>query len=412
MADKTTLAESSQALFCALADYVLLVKDNVEQTFDKDRYGSYEIFKKFWDNLYPNKSIKSIFQSHVEAPKVSLKEIETFLSDNKDWFISSVLIAKKLVKDIDKVILNFKGIKRPKTSEIWFVRGDGPVMTNIEKLFKIANETRKKMNSIPGGKNKEIVFGDINKWSPADIYFASDVARNKIENTLKENSGNNSKGYSFTDLNILISDLIDSGQLLPLSLKKSTKEVNLYKVNFDRPQELKEIKKLAYHGTSAWKPYTVKSTQTRGLEIYVTQDKKTKIPVRHDPSSNAFKAELVISGGEARGGSVSQPESIRDLIAVMDKTFADKYYKIITESSKDFLKRRKDLGVKPTDKKLKDAYDSVREELSALYVTNVNIPPIIEWLNKDQKRADKFVRALYEYVTSRTIDSAKFVIAK
>jgi hypothetical protein len=412
MADKTTLAESSQALFCALADYVLLVKDNVDQTFDKDRYGSYEVFQKFWDNLYPNKSIEAIFKSHVETPKVSLREIKTFLTDNNDWFISSILIAKKLVKDIDKVIGNFKGIKRPKTSEIWFVRGDGPVMSNIEKLFKIANETRKKMNSISGSKNREIVFGDINKWSPADIYFASDMARNEIENTLKENSGKDSKGYSFTDLNILISDLIEQGQLLPLSLKKSTREVNLYKVNFDRPQELKEIKKLAYHGISDWKPYKVNAPQTRGLEIYITQDKRTKIPVRHDPSSNAFKAELVISGGEARGGSVSQPESMRDLIAVMDKSFADKYYKIITESSKDFLKKRKGLGTKPTDKKLKDAYDDVREEYSALYVTNVNIPPLIKWLNEDDKRSDKFVRALYEYVTSRTIDSAKFIIAK
>ena len=412
MADKTSLAESSQALFCALADYVLLSKGNIDEIFDKDQYGSYDIFEEFWKKLYPKKTIESIFRDHVDTANISFSEISNFLTENKDWFISSLLIAKKLVKDIDKVITNFKGIKRPKTTEIWFVRGDKPVMKNIESLFKIANETRKKINSITGIKKREIIFGDINKWSPADIYFSSDYARKKIEKTVKDNSGKDGKGYSFTDLNILISDLIESGNLLPLSLKKSTKEVNLYKVNFDRPQELKEIKKFSFYGTSEWKPYKIDSPQTRGVEIYITQDKKVRIPIRHDPSSNAFKAELTISGGEARGGSVSQPESIRDLLGVIDRSFADKYYTIIVNSSKEFLKRRKDLGVKPTDPKLKKSYDSIREDYSALYVTNMNIPPLIKWLKDDKDRADKFVRIFYEYITSRTLDSAKFVIAK
>ena len=37
------------------------------------------------------------------------------------------------------------------------------VMEDIEKLFTIANKQDK-------------LFGDVNKWSPADIYFASKIA--------------------------------------------------------------------------------------------------------------------------------------------------------------------------------------------------------------------------------------------
>ena len=50
------------------------------------------------------------------------------------------------------------------------------------------------------------------------------------------------KVYTFQNLNILTSDLIDSGDLLPLSLKKTTKEAILQQVNFDRKTEIDLIK--------------------------------------------------------------------------------------------------------------------------------------------------------------------------
>ena len=59
-----------------------------------------------------------------------------------------------------------------------------------------------------------------------------DKAVKIIEQTLKNAKP---KVYSFTNLNVLISDLIDRGDLLPLSLKKVTRtEPILKKVNFDR----------------------------------------------------------------------------------------------------------------------------------------------------------------------------------
>ena len=99
------------------------------------------------------------------------------------------------------------------------------------KLFKIANKS---------GYKSQTKFGNVNKWNPDDIYLASDKAKKQIINevrTAKE------KVYTFQNLNILTSDLIDSGDLLPLSLKKTTKEAILQQVNFDRKTEIDLIKK-------------------------------------------------------------------------------------------------------------------------------------------------------------------------
>ena len=74
-------------------------------------------------------------------------------------------------------------------------------------------------------------FGDVNKWSPADIYYAKNSTRNVITNYLATAQG--MKSFDFTDLNDKIRLLIDKGDLLPLSLKKSTTSPALYPVNFD-----------------------------------------------------------------------------------------------------------------------------------------------------------------------------------
>jgi hypothetical protein len=67
-------------------------------------------------------------------------------------------------------------------------------MKNIAKLFSIANKQEK-------------VFGDINKWSPADIYLASDKADKTILKEIKDAEAK--KGYTFDKLNECINELID-----------------------------------------------------------------------------------------------------------------------------------------------------------------------------------------------------------
>ena len=47
MADDTSKAESAQALFCAMADFVGAAK--VEKIFDEKLYPTYKVFKRLWD---------------------------------------------------------------------------------------------------------------------------------------------------------------------------------------------------------------------------------------------------------------------------------------------------------------------------------------------------------------------------
>ena len=215
MADKTALAESSQALFCAVADF--LGENKSDKMLDIKKYLTYTDFKRA-----VGEGIVSKAEKRIRTPGVSLTDIEIFLGKNNDWYKSSVLIALKLVKDITGVDADFK-LKQEGFQNLFYFRGDQEVMGNIEALFKIANKS-------PITEKNQVKFGNVNKWSPADIYLATDIARGQITKALQNAKP---KTYSFVDLNILTSNLIDSGDLLPLSLKKTTKDVQLQKVNFD-----------------------------------------------------------------------------------------------------------------------------------------------------------------------------------
>lgn len=418
MADNTTIAESAQALFCALADYVQLKRDNINDLFDVKMIPTYEAFKVSWNGTYKNYTIEDVFKKNTKTDVSQLKVIEDFLIKNNDWYKSSVLIGRTLIEDIDKVVTGFKGIKKPKPTEIWFSRGDEEVMKNIQILFKHANETRKAMNGIEGSK-RLIIFGNINKWNPADIYFATNYARKKIEKEVKEVSNFNSSGYLFSELNTLISDLIEEGQLLPLSLKKTTKTVMLVPVNFDRQYEINQFKDLAFAGfVTEFQKSTKQKFYTRDITVrYNPKDSKFKFQIKHDVSGGAFKLDVL--GVEARGGGISSIEVFCSLMAQVDKSEAKKYQKIFEQANKKFRDWEKDwkkrYGRKPDSKEktpLREQFEKERREVSALEVVNEFIPPLVSWLKSSKTKADRFVKIIHEYATSRTEDSGKFVIAK
>lgn len=419
---QTEIQESAQALFCALADYVQLKRDDLDKIFNVDTIPTYKAFKVNWDGTYPTYKVSDVFKKNTDTDVTQLKLIEDFLTKNLDWYKSSVLTAKTLILDIDKVVRNFKGIKKPKPTEIWFSRGDQEVMKNINSLFDVANETRKEMNRIEGHK-KGVVFGDINKWNPADIYFATDVARKKIDKEVKQVSRTNGDGYLFSQLNTLISDLIEDGQLLPLSLKKQTKEVKLYPVNFDRQYELKQFADLKYVGlVKKFEKSQKGNLKTRDITVkYNPKDSKFKFQIKHDVSNAAFKVD--IGGVEARGGGISSINIFSSLMALVDKLESSKLYRTFETGNKKFKESmklwEKEYGKKPPPTKkgqkptpLRQAYEDYRSEASALLVVNEFAPELSKWLESSQPKADKFVRIIHEYATSRTEDSGKFVIAK
>ena len=420
MADDTSKAESAQALFCAMADFIGASK--VEKVFDLDQLPTYTIFKKHWNETYPTAKIENAFSKHVDSGSTNLSIIEKFLTDKNDWYISSVKIAVKLIQDLDKISNKFTAVKKPSWSSVFYVRGDKDVMDNILILFKEAAEAQKDVNKLLKEDNRPIklVFGDINKWSPADIYFASPKAKTEIKKLVQ-----NKQGLVFSSLNVFIAKLIQSGDLLPLSLKKQTKEVTIHPVNFSRPEELKKLEKLKSYGLNDWKKRTDSNPkQARDLQLYYSQDKRKYIQMLHvTESSGGWKANNMDKDTEARHGSLGSAGIFADALSIVDPSFATKWknkFKIENDKFKANLKNlvtKEFKGKKPEKPKSgqkKTAGRTLYEESRTQYsveVTNAVMPLLVAWF-KTGDNADKFLKVVYEYTTSRTDESGPFVIAK
>ena len=397
MADKTALAESSQALFCAVADF--LGENKSDKMLDIKKYLTYTDFKRA-----VGEGIVSKAEKRIRTPGVSLTDIEIFLGKNNDWYKSSVLIALKLVKDITGVDADFK-LKQEGFQNLFYFRGDQEVMGNIEALFKIANKS-------PITEKNQVKFGNVNKWSPADIYLATDIARGQITKALQNAKP---KTYSFVDLNILTSNLIDSGDLLPLSLKKTTKDVQLQKVNFDKKDEIKALEKISLSPKKVtnWQPYKKVPFGTKGetRDMRAFLNNGGEIKFRHDPSAKRFVAEFIGGGAEARGGSIGSIKLFCELFALVDNETSKKVLKEYQEGEKKYFADLKLIeNLRAQDKKL---FDFERGAISALNIINRIMPILKHWFTRtDQKKVDDFIRIIYQYITSRTPLSGKFVIAK
>ena len=397
MADKTALAESSQALFCAVADF--LGERKSDKLLDIKKYLTFTDFKRAVGEQVISKAEK-----RIRTPGVTLSDIEEFLLKNNDWYKSSTLIALKLVKDITGIDADFK-LKQEGFQKLFYFRGDQEVMGNIEKLFKIAN-------SSPITVANQVKFGNVNKWSPADIYLATEKARKDIgDAALKAKP----KTYSFIDLNILTSNLIDSGDLLPLSLKKTTKTVQLQKVNFDKKSEIKALEKvsLSPKKVTNWQPYKKVPFGTKGetRDMRAFLNNGGEIKFRHDPSAKRFVAEFIGGGAEARGGSIGSIKLFCELFALVDKETSRQVLKEYQEGEKLYFEDLKLIeNLRGKDKKL---FDFERGSISALNIINRIMPILKNWFTKtDKKKVDDFIRIIYQYITSRTPLSGKFVIAK
>ena len=91
MADKTALFESSQALLCAVADYIGADKSNI--IFDEKKYDEWKFFKAAL--LKHNSNALKVAARRTHTPGVSPSQIEEFLEDDKKWYASTIKVAKK-----------------------------------------------------------------------------------------------------------------------------------------------------------------------------------------------------------------------------------------------------------------------------------------------------------------------------
>lgn len=419
MADSPKEGEAAQALFCAIADQLGTTKTNKE--FDLKKYPNYEVFRSVYE-----KTIKEVF-AKIDTPQITLNQIENFLVNSAGWYESSINIAKKLLNEIGTISQKFKRIQSPRLQDIVYVRGaakekgrNANAMENIAYLFDVAN------------KNEHNHFGDINKWSPADIYFVSKQGEKMIDAGVTLASGQFNKCFDFVDLNGLVAHLVDEGDLLPLSLKKAENDVHLVKVNFVRSDEEKYLSEIKYYGISDWsKKYTREKPVTRDIKIYFSKDKKEKIKIRHDAySSNygvnrAVKCEIEVTGAGGRGGSVVGIPLIAQIVSEVDKSFGTKLKQAfesgIRKYGEELEKTNKKFNVKSGVKlksPAKEMYDEERATLSGLYVANAIMPVIYDWFKSNErspnteKLNEKVVQKFIEYTSSRTIKSGRFVIAK
>ena len=420
MVDTTALAESAQALFCAIADYVGI--NEMEKKYTLEKYPTYSDFK----SLKKNQKLITTSFKQTKIIGVSLPQIEKFLKNSDSWYESSLLIAIKLLKDIKKIDSDFTRIQGPNWQGLFYIRGGGggdTVMNNIEYLFKHANKNDKK-------------FGDVNKWSPADIYFVSQKGRKNIQNeadAVKEN-----KSYTWLELNTVCNKLIKSGDLLPLSLKKVISGIpTIVKYNFQRTKEEKDLASCHYIGTR-------KSKTFRDIQISF-KDSKSQLKIRHDPHHSKFgasailKCEIIVQGMGGRLGSIG---TINILLSVI----RDASCKKSAKKFHDDLKQKFDSGFKAykkgidklnssykvnasdshdkLKKKLKGGktkYDLYKDERAAISQKTLmkSVIPVIEKYFESHKKSKKefsdstiMLQSFIKYASSRSPNSGNFVIAK
>jgi len=486
--DKTGPGESAQALFSAIADDL----GDAASIFMVLNLRKYPTFERFEAGAFGGKSNRQRLDDSAKwiDTTSSLTQIEEFLKKETGWYKSAVLIAVKMMdylttetsfsswSDMDNI-----GHDR------YYIRGDKIISDGISTLFKTANTS--KATALTGS----VKFADINKWSPADIYYAQKSFNMiALQGELKKANAN-PDSYTFGNLNLFISEHINNGVLLPLSLKKQTKSVKIQLVNFVPSVEqqlvfglpkkgspgsvtgglwykshtfgtsktFKEYKRLDRKPTAPFEPVTLKekkSAPTRDIQINISENQSRSavsgiIKLRHDASTNAFKAEFIYTKAEARGGSVGSHKKIVELMQGVDSALAENFNSAIEAGRLNFKNKMKNDYVKdkskenirevgkkppkdidkethpsskariaalktmfPASNSKDDPFINLRGEESAMLVMNEISPIINKFLNANSSSgnavnsADELIRIIFMYVTSRMPNSGKFVIAK
>ena len=325
MADSPKQAEAAQALFSAIVDY-----RGAPLPYNIDNYIQFQEQYK--------REIRAVSRK-VVTPGVSLQSIETFLIKDNDWYKSSINIANKLLSATKTLSKKTYNKIKPKGIDLYYVRGDVNVFGSLDKLWKHTNNSTKKANLLEG-KNS-LVFNNINKWSPADIYLASAYAQRLLKtaasgNNFKYKLGSNGTTLTsidnfqdFSVLNAFIKDLINKGELLPLSLKKSPdrKTTIIKTINFVEGDVAKALKsqQIGYHGYIFSKTNDVFSSK----DVYIKFTNKGNIMLqfRDKGSSGESKGKAptysyqgIITGGtKALDGGLAG-KSIGDVLGEVNSS--------------------------------------------------------------------------------------------
>ena len=423
----TDEAEGAQALFCFIAD--TLGSKKTKQEF-KHYLSKVKAAPEFFDTH--ERLIDRAFSSNAVKTKLPKEKLVKYIAENNDWFLSSLTTAQTIINEIDDISSNFSHIKNPGWQDLFYRHGDDEVMGVMIDLYNSANAQSAKQDG-------QEFFGNINKWTPADIYFASDKARTFFKKlSLEEQTRKNN--LTFAVLNQHIANMIDSGDLLPLSLKKVVKDIKIKKVNFSRSVEEKLLASTVCTGVQKWDPmngtfkYNAKnkkfslSNYSGGRDIYITLESgnaKGRIQIRHTPAgkgrpSKGVKVILSYVGSSASGGQLVGIPLLSKIIGQVDPAFARKLTLSFKESYPKFEKTAnrylesggKELYKFKSGTKEKKQYNADMGALSGLIVMNTMRTLIDNYFKSPKEKQHNVVRAIFAYTASRTINSSPFVIAK
>mgnify|MGYP001292851702 FL=1 len=326
MADSPKEGEAAQALFCAIVD----LKGTPFPPIP-----NYIVFKQNY-----RREINTV-RRKVVTPGVSESGIEQLLLRDNDWFLSSINIANKIFTETKRLAAKTHQKIKPPGLDLFYVRGDKNVMDSIQALFKYTTDRVRDANKTQGKNTLE--FANINKWSPADIYLASkDAQRNlkrlaarqkvniKIGN-FRINTIDNFQDYSV--LNLLIKHMIDKGDLLPLSLKKSPNGKNtiVKTINYVENDVQLALKKqdIKYHGGFVSRTNDIFNSVDVLFQFSNNKSKFLQFRDRGNTNYSKGKAPTysyqgVIIGGKAALDGAIGGGAIGQIIAQTDKKLSTK----------------------------------------------------------------------------------------
>ena len=325
MADSPKATETAQALFCAVVDK-RGEKFPVNKTGEPIPY-SYKDFK----TKAIEKELKEVFNTaKLDAPGVMFRDVDTLLKEDNSWYHSSVHIANKIYDTIKK----FAGPKiakaiKSKGLDLFYTRGDRDVMNSITTIFKSAkNKAEKRNNDSTRVGIKPILPNDLNKWSPADIYFATEYAKQNLREMASTSetkhlskpiklgksliiTGVASFGQ-FEIFNAYIKYLIDQGELLPLSLKKTgaSQSTVVKSLNYDEG----DVEKYFKQKDVGFKKFIFTENPVKFFSAFDTKilvSDRHKLQFRDKGSSGESKGKgpsfsfqcVIVGGSEALDGS-------------------------------------------------------------------------------------------------------------
>ena len=231
---KTAIAESGQAVY---AQYVI---DNAGVAVD---------------SVIDSAKLKKAYDKCVTTG-ASFEEIESM---DPDWKKSSIMGALKL--------------KTPYGQGYKYLRG-GDMVEKVSKAFS-------KVKKAQGW------YGDLNKWSPADIYIAkSGFTAQQLQEELDGIT-------TWETLNARMFELLKEKKFIGVSLKKMERGSNLADINFPTDKSTVDFK---------YEKMESPMTSTSGYLIMKKGPQEIKVNFRTFTSSGGFSGEVL--GGSARHGKV------------------------------------------------------------------------------------------------------------